>query len=603
MTSFFTLPNLEQCRNETIMVVLSRSSSFDIRNVIRQTWASSQNSAAIKAHKVLLYFIVGVINDGNVMLRILQENEIYNDIIGINFEDEYDNLSYKVYAAMYFKNKYCKKVEYFVKADDDIIMDPDRLDQVTGTQAESATLFGAIRTNESVIRTIWNRYYISQKRYKKEYYPPYAAGLLYIMSSKAFSKIWNALNDITWIKIEDIVYTGIAAEKANVRRVDISDWYSFQVVPVSYSFKIYFISKFFQMILEKWNCDEAGKPLILVASSFTTADLLRQFYEKFRSLKCYESNFNVFLSGNTKYIVFVVSRTASFQIRNAIRNSWANAKNSTVIRRKIAVIYFIVGIIPDTILMEKVLQESKIYDDLVVTSIRDSYDNLTFKVQFIKKGKVYVILVYAAMHFKQAYCKDVPYYIKVDDDVVLDLDRLHYHKMIISNLSYIYGSIRRSEHVIRQKWNKYHMPNNRYPLNFYPSHAIGMMYILPAKAFWKIWRTLPTTIWLRLEDVFYTGVVAKYAGVQQYNINFMYSANNVKKYDNTDKEKKIFFQSLPERWLCNYYNTPLLIAASSFQTPSDLIKFYQKLRNIKCLGYEVSDTLYLTNKLLSNIFQ
>ncbi|CAG9540288.1 unnamed protein product [Cercopithifilaria johnstoni] len=71
------------------------------------------------------------------------------------------------------------------------------------------------------------------------------------------------------------------------------------------------------------------------------------------------------------------------------------------------------------------------------------------------------------------------------------------------------------------------MPYKRYPHDFYPPFAPGMMYIIPLEAFRKIWRTLPIVIWLRLEDIFYTGVVAEIAGVKRININFMYSADNI----------------------------------------------------------------------------
>ncbi|VDO46228.1 unnamed protein product [Brugia timori] len=71
------------------------------------------------------------------------------------------------------------------------------------------------------------------------------------------------------------------------------------------------------------------------------------------------------------------------------------------------------------------------------------------------------------------------------------------------------------------------MPYECYLRNFYPPFAPGMMYIIPFGAFQKIWRTLPTVIWLKLEDIFYTGIVAEIADVKRVNIDFMYSADNV----------------------------------------------------------------------------
>lgn len=72
------------------------------------------------------------------------------------------------------------------------------------------------------------------------------------------------------------------------------------------------------------------------------------------------------------------------------------------------------------------------------------------------------------------------------------------------------------------------MPYKYYPFDKYPPFAPGMMYIIPLEAFRKVWLTLPTTFWLKLEDIFYTGVVAEIAGVQRVSVKFMYSADNVK---------------------------------------------------------------------------
>lgn len=58
------------------------------------------------------------------------------------------------------------------------------------------------------------------------------------------------------------------------------------------------------------------------------------------------------------------------------------------------------------------------------------------------------------MYFKQTYCQHVRYYIKVDDDVVLDLDRLNQQAISFSNLAHIYGAIRYNDPVVRRRMNK-----------------------------------------------------------------------------------------------------------------------------------------------------
>ncbi|VDK87071.1 unnamed protein product [Litomosoides sigmodontis] len=257
-----------------------------------------------------------------------------------------------------------------------------------------------------------------------------------------------------------------------------------------------------------------------------------------------------------KYLIVIISRTVSFDIRNAIRDTWLNPRNAKVLREGRIVAYFLVGIHYDSTVMLKIIEESMKFNDLIVTSLTDTYDALTFKV-------------YIAMYFKQTYCQYVRYYVKIDDDVVIDLDRLDQQANSFKNLAHIYGALRYNESVIRRRFDKYYMPYKCYSQEVYPSFALGMMYIIPLEAFWKIWRALPFATSLKLEDVFYTGVVAEIAGVKRVNIGYMYSANN--------------FKSLPDQWECDEYGRIKLVAASSFPTSDDLRKFYKKLHQIKCL--------------------
>uniref|UniRef100_A0A915Q1F1 Hexosyltransferase n=1 Tax=Setaria digitata TaxID=48799 RepID=A0A915Q1F1_9BILA len=231
-----------------------------------------------------------------------------------------------------------------------------------------------------------------------------------------------------------------------------------------------------------------------------------------------------------------------------------------------AVIYFLIGIQYDSKIMMKIINENKKYDDLIVTSLKDTYDNLTLK--------------------------HVPYYIKVDDDVVLDLDRLNQQFILSWNSSNIYGAIRYQDPVIRGPFNRYFMPYKYYKKKFYPPFAIGMMYIMPQEAFRKIWRILPFTIWLRLEDVFYTGIAAEIAGVERINIDFMYSRNSI--------------QTLSNRWECDQYGRSRLVVASSFCNSDDLRKFHRKIREIACLKHEYTKLSIETfwqklKKILSNL--
>lgn len=58
------------------------------------------------------------------------------------------------------------------------------------------------------------------------------------------------------------------------------------------------------------------------------------------------------------------------------------------------------------------------------------------------------------MYFKRTYCPGVLYFVKADDDIVLDLDRLIHFSSVISNPNHIYGAIRFHDFPVRRRWDR-----------------------------------------------------------------------------------------------------------------------------------------------------
>ncbi|VDN39816.1 unnamed protein product [Gongylonema pulchrum] len=83
------------------------------------------------------------------------------------------------------------------------------------------------------------------------------------------------------------------------------------------------------------------------------------------------------------HLVIVPSRTASFAIRDAIRDTWANQSNAAALRVGRVVVYFLVSIQQDEAIMRQIVNESVEYNDLIVTSIDENYYNLTLKVKHL----------------------------------------------------------------------------------------------------------------------------------------------------------------------------------------------------------------------------
>ncbi|VDL77483.1 unnamed protein product [Nippostrongylus brasiliensis] len=143
--------------------------------------------------------------------------------------------------------------------------------------------------------------------------------------------------------------------------------------------------------------------------------------------------------------------------------------------KNIVITLFLIGSSSVTEL-RRLAQEQKQYNDLIVTDMRDSYDNLVAKV-------------YVLMKFYLDHCDHVKYLMKIDDDVVVHFDRLlkafHWHR-------------RNEEALFCKKWSdsiprrnpnsKWFVPKERYAYDLYPPYCDGSIYLMGRKAVQKILR-------------------------------------------------------------------------------------------------------------------
>ncbi|KAF7836658.1 putative beta-1,3-galactosyltransferase 14 [Senna tora] len=99
------------------------------RQALRKTWmpADRQGLERLEEATGLAFrFIIGRSNDKSKMSALQREVAQYDDFIQLDLEEEYSKLPYKTLA--FFKASYALfEAEFYVKADDDIYLRPDRL--------------------------------------------------------------------------------------------------------------------------------------------------------------------------------------------------------------------------------------------------------------------------------------------------------------------------------------------------------------------------------------------------------------------------------------------------------------------------------------------
>lgn len=99
------------------------------RRSLRKTWMPSDHQGLQRLEEstgLAFRFIIGKTSDTSKMAELKKEVEDYDDFVLLDIEEEYSKLPYKTLA--FFKAAYALyDSDFYVKADDDIYLRPDRL--------------------------------------------------------------------------------------------------------------------------------------------------------------------------------------------------------------------------------------------------------------------------------------------------------------------------------------------------------------------------------------------------------------------------------------------------------------------------------------------
>lgn len=196
-----------------IAIVASDPRNIDRRNVIRMTWIrhAIENKIAVK-----VMFIVGVTSDGSIRNKIKHEAFLYKDIIQESFQDTYLNLTVKTIGALKWATKLCPRAKFFMKLDDDVVVNIGNLTGFLESFAPSVNYLGGIVQAGSIpFRNPQDKWYTPEELYPKATYPPYLEGKIYIMSMDVAKKIYDHTQTLQIFPWED-VFIGICAKQLSI---------------------------------------------------------------------------------------------------------------------------------------------------------------------------------------------------------------------------------------------------------------------------------------------------------------------------------------------------------------------------------------------------
>ncbi|KAI0491946.1 hypothetical protein KFK09_026209 [Dendrobium nobile] len=163
-------------------------SSQDRRAALRNTWfpASTEGLLSLEQSTGLAFrFVIGRTKDSKKMADLKKEEENYHDFMFIDIEEEYAKLPYKTLA--FFKAAFkLFDAEFYVKADDDIYLRPDR--------AHRRTYIGCMKKGPIITNPKLKWFESSGHLLGNEYFL-HAYGPIYALSAEVVASLAEARND------------------------------------------------------------------------------------------------------------------------------------------------------------------------------------------------------------------------------------------------------------------------------------------------------------------------------------------------------------------------------------------------------------------------
>ncbi|XP_058444076.1 uncharacterized protein LOC131425854 [Malaya genurostris] len=181
-----------------------------------------------------------------LQMKIINESEVYGDIIQESFIDTYNNLTLKTIMMLKWVVNNCDtKVKYIMKCDDDSFVNVPNLLQVLlggtvplykasipfndrNTVAVMSQknrlvevkrlLIGFLFCEVKPIADTSSKWYTPNYMYNKEFYPHYLSGTAYLMNLDAAKLLYRTSLTTPIFHLEDVYLTGIVADRVKLRR-------------------------------------------------------------------------------------------------------------------------------------------------------------------------------------------------------------------------------------------------------------------------------------------------------------------------------------------------------------------------------------------------
>jgi hypothetical protein len=205
------------------VMVISKASNIEVRDAIRRTWGFYRqyrnNTLRIK-----ILFIIGT--DDFMTQRIIMEQNVFDDVIQVTIPDVYSFSAYKELSAMIWVRKYLPDIPFYIKTEDDVILNMKVLAE------EFLPIVESLADQQLVIGWFGSEHIVHRGAYQKfiEAVIPasagelhYAMNLLYAVTASGADRMIAALRRLEMIEYPgDPFVTGILRDAAHVQITNLA---------------------------------------------------------------------------------------------------------------------------------------------------------------------------------------------------------------------------------------------------------------------------------------------------------------------------------------------------------------------------------------------
>ncbi|KAG8235631.1 hypothetical protein J437_LFUL014889 [Ladona fulva] len=218
--------------SSTLILVLvhSNPNNWEKRQVIRQTWGSWSHFA-VEDVSLSLLFLLGEVSSKSLQQKIIEEDQMNEDIIQGYFFDSYRNLTYKHVMGLKWATYFCSQANYVLKTDDDVFVNIPALVRYLSDPFSSNNLKAfpkkyilCSRQDQARVRRSYrSKWHVKPREYGSSVYPSYCSGSMILYSYKVVTQLYQRAQVTPYFWIDDVHVSGTLVAQLNITQTDVGD--------------------------------------------------------------------------------------------------------------------------------------------------------------------------------------------------------------------------------------------------------------------------------------------------------------------------------------------------------------------------------------------